>query len=263
MAARGDGSHVERTYRERMRAVDLVSFGVKIEQTDLYILAESDLTDEAMRAAATARRTVEAWIERNPAFGASLEPVLCPADAPRIIREMCAAAQVAVVGPMAAVAGAIAERVARDLAPQSPNVIVENGGDAYLMGDRERTVAIFAGPSPLSNRLGLVVPADSQPLAVCTSSGTVGPSLSFGKADAAAIVAENAALADAVATATANRIKQPEDIAEAVEWAAHIQGVLHVLAVAGDQMAAWGELQIRRLAVSNVGGEADGVPRGQ
>jgi ApbE superfamily uncharacterized protein (UPF0280 family) len=247
MAARDSGDYVERTYRQQMRAAELVSFGVKVEQTDLYILAERDLTDEARRSAATARRTVEAWIEHHPAFSRSLEPVSCPADAPRIIREMCAGARAAGVGPMAAVAGAIAERVARDLAPQSPNVIVENGGDAYLMGDRERTVAIFAGASPLSNRLGLVVPADRQPLSVCTSSGTVGPSRSFGKADAAVIAAANAALADAVATATANRVKQPEDIAGAVEWAAHIEGVVHVLAIMGSEMAAWGELELARL----------------
>jgi len=239
--------YVERTYRERLRADDLVAFEVRIEQTDLYILAERDLTDEATRSAQTARRTIEAWIEQNPDFLTSLVPLPCPADAPRIIREMCAAGRAAGVGPMAAVAGAIAERVARDLAPQSPNVVVENGGDAFLMGDHDRTVSIFAGRPPLSHRIGLVIPAATQPVSVCTSSGTVGPSLSFGKADAAVIVAENAALADTVATGTANRIKQPGDIAAAVEWAAALKGILHVIAVMGDQMGASGQLDLVRL----------------
>jgi len=225
-----------------MGAADLTAFSVKVQQTDLRILAERDLTEEAARSARIARRTVEAWIESNPQFGPSLVPVDCPADAPRIIREMCAAAKAAGVGPMAAVAGAIAERVARDLAPLSPNVIVENGGDVYVVGDRERTALIFAGPSPLSNRLGLVIPAERQPLSVCTSSGTVGPSLSFGKADAAVIVAGNGALADAVASAVGNRVQTAEDLEAAVEVGAAIPGVMHVVAIIGDRMAAWGEL---------------------
>jgi len=260
---RSDGEHVERTYRERMQAPGLTAFSVVIEQTDLQILAERDLTEEATRSARIARRTVEAWIESSPEFASSLVPLPCPADAPRLIREMCAGARAAGVGPMAAVAGAIAERVARDLAPLSPNVIVENGGDTFIMGDQERIVSIFAGHSPLSDRLGLVIPAARQPLSVCTSSGTVGPSLSFGRADAAVIAAPNAALADAVATAVGNRVTAPEELASAVEWASGLAGLIHVVAIMGEGMAAWGELEIRKLAPPNRGGEADGVPRGQ
>lgn len=149
---------------------------------------------------------------------------------------------------MAAVAGAIAESVARELAPFSPNVIVENGGDIFIMGTRGRLAGIFAGSSPLSNRFGVPVPAGRQPLAVCTSSGTVGPSVSLGQADAVVVAAPSGALADAVATATANRIKTHDDLSAAVEFAAGIDGVLHVVAIVGDQMATWGGLSLRRLA---------------
>ena len=247
MTARANREYVERAYRDRMGAADLTPFSVKVQQTDLRILAERDLTEEATRSARIARRTVEAWIESDPHFATSLAPVRCPVDAPRIIREMCAAGQAAGVGPMAAVAGAIAERVARDLAPLSANVIVENGGDIYIMGDRQRTALIFAGGSPLSNRVGLVIPADRQPLAVCTSSATVGPSLSLGKADAAVIVAANGALADAVATGVGNRVQAPESLGPAVEWATDIEGIIHVVAIMGEQMAAWGDLPFTRL----------------
>lgn len=148
---------------------------------------------------------------------------------------------------MAAVAGAIAEHVARTLHPLSRNVIVENGGDTYVMGTRKRVAGIFAGESPLTNRFGLLIPPEKQPLAVCTSAGTVGPSRSFGQADAAVIAAASGALADAVATATANRVRTPADLSSAVEFASAIEGVLHVVAIAGDEMATWGSLSLRRL----------------
>jgi ApbE superfamily uncharacterized protein (UPF0280 family) len=230
-----------------MEAAGLVAFTVVVQQTDLRVLAERELTREATESARIARRTVEAWIERDPAFGASLAPVDCPADAPRLIREMCAAARAAGVGPMAAVAGAIAQRVAEDLSPLSGNVIVENGGDTYLMGDQDRLVAIFAGRSPLSNRVALRIPGTRLPLSVCTSSGTVGPSLSFGRADAAVIVARSGALADAAASGVGNRVNAPTDVGGAVEWATGVPGLTHVVAIMGEQMAAWGELELVKL----------------
>ncbi|MGQ9730298.1 MAG: UPF0280 family protein [Candidatus Zipacnadales bacterium] len=241
------GPYMDRTYRRMMGADDLTAFSVVIEQTDLFILAERDLTFEATRAARDARATIEGWIERVPEFGNALTPLPCPADAPALVRQMTAAGKAAGVGPMAAVAGAIAEAVARALGPKSTNIIIENGGDIFIMGNRERRVALFAGPSPLTNRLALVIPGSRQPLAVCTSSGTVGPSLSFGRADAAVIVAEDGALADAVATATGNRIHRPKDLASAVEWAAAVPGILHVIAILGEHMATWGELQLQPL----------------
>jgi len=239
--------YLDRTYRDRMQAPDLVGFRVQIRETDLYVLAQRDLTEEATRAARRARTTIEAWIESDPDFAATLTPLPCPPDAPRLIREMSAAAEAAGVGPMAAVAGAIAETVARALAPRSPEIIVENGGDTYLMGNRERVAAIFAGRSPLSNRIGLVIPPGRLPLAVCTSSATVGPSLSFGHADAAAVVAGSGALADAAASAVGNRVHTPDDLPAAVELGLAIPGVIHVVTIMGDRMAAGGGLALRRL----------------
>ncbi len=230
-----------------MGADDMVGFSVALETTDLFILAERDLTSEATEAAAKARRTVELWIGRVPEFASALAPLPCPVDAPRMIRAMSAAGEAAQVGPMAAVAGAVAESVARDLSELSPNVIVENGGDTFIVGTQDRTVAIFAAKSPLSNRIGLTIPAARQPLAICTSSGTVGHSLSLGKADALVIIGEDAALADAVATAAANRASSPADLAEAVKWASAIEGIQHVVAIIGDQMAAWGDYELKRL----------------
>jgi ApbE superfamily uncharacterized protein (UPF0280 family) len=126
-------------------------------------------------------------------------------------------------------------------------VIVENGGDIFLYTTRPRVAAIYAGASPLSGKLGIRVSRLSQPLGLCTSSGTVGPSLSFGKADAAMVLAESAALADAAATALGNRVKAGPDIEPALEFLKGIRGILGAAAIVGEQLGAWGEVEFVRV----------------
>jgi uncharacterized protein len=164
--------------------------------------------------------------------------------APEIVREMLFASRKAAVGPMAAVAGAIAEFVGRDLSGHSHEVIVENGGDIYAKCNEELHVGIFAGLSPLSNKLTLRISPDQMPVGICTSSGTVGPSLSFGQADAVCVISKSAALADAAASQIGNRIKRKTDIQPAVEIGSQIPGVLGILAVVGDHMGAWGKIEL-------------------
>lgn len=159
---------------------------------------------------------------------------------------MLDASAVAGTGPMAAVAGAIAQAVGKALLPRSRNVTVENGGDVFLAGTHMRVVAIVAGKSPLSGRLGIRIRPEAG-MGICTSSGTYGHSLSFGKADAAVVCAPNAALADAAATMLGNRCKKAEDLGDAVEWAAGLPGVTGAAAVLGDAFAAAGALELTAL----------------
>ncbi|MDP2401680.1 MAG: UPF0280 family protein, partial [Actinomycetota bacterium] len=166
-----------------------------------------------------------------------------PEMAPEIVRRMSQAARAARVGPMAAVAGAIAESVARGLSERSPEVIVENGGDVYLMGSTDRIVALWAGEEGV-NGIGIQVPGGLMPVAVCTSSGTIGHSTSFGRADAVTVLARNAALADAVATALANQVREPEDIDRAIEAARGVMGVLGVLVTVKGSLGAWGNVRL-------------------
>jgi len=149
---------------------------------------------------------------------------------------------------MAAVAGTVAEHVGRALRAHSREVLVENGGDLYLDVSAEVVVGLFAGPSPFSGHLGLRVRAKDTPLAVCTSSASVGPSLSFGVADAAVAVGHPAAVADAVATALGNRIQGPGDLEAAVQWATSVCGIRGAVAVLGDRLAAAGEIEFTRVA---------------
>ena len=225
----------------------LTSFRVVVGESDLWIGADEDLSGEALSALREARRQLAGYIRRDPGFLRALAPYPVPEDAPALIRRMAEAGGVAGVGPMAAVAGAIAEYVGRRLMELSGEVIVENGGDIFLSLSRRRRVGISAGSSPLSGRLALELGPDEMPCSVCTSSGTVGHSLSFGRADAAVVYAEGGALADAVATALGNRIRGREDMRDALEWATCVDGVRGVLVILGDSLGVSGELRLVKI----------------
>ncbi|MEN6547971.1 MAG: UPF0280 family protein [Armatimonadia bacterium] len=232
-----------RTYRETVQHQDLVCFRVCLAETDLHISAARDLSAEALAAVKAARGEVQGEIVRNRAFLTSLEPLSAPADATPLVKRMCETTAAAGVGPMAAVAGVVAEYVGDALLQHSAQVIVENGGDIFLSTKAERIVSVHAGSSSLSGRVGLRIPPGSR-LGICTSSATVGHSLSLGKADAGLIIAADAALADAVATAFTNRIKSPATIQEALDWARTVPGVLQALGIIGGTMGVWGEFEL-------------------
>lgn len=236
----------EREYREEAAPEGLVSFQVTVEQTDLWIAAGKDLSGLARRSVQKHRTALEEYISGHPDFPGSLTPLKIDTDVGGIVREMMEAGIRVNIGPMSAVAGAIAEAVARDLVPRSSTVIVENGGDLYMVGDEDRVISVWAGTSSLTGKLGMkVCPGDG--LAVCTSSGTVGPSLSFGKADAAVVLSASGALADAAATDLGNRVRAREDIEQALEHTAAIGGILGALVVMGDAMGAVGELELVKI----------------
>jgi len=226
----------------------LHSYTVSQGESDLYIATETDLSTMADDVLRSQRAVIAGYIRTNPGFAVSLQPIACPDGAPPIIRDMCLAARASGVGPMAAVAGAVAEYVGRELGRFSNEVIVENGGDIYLQGKGSRTIAIYAGSSPLSGRVGIELDLRGRAAGVCTSSGTVGPSLSFGKADAAVALAASATLADAAATALGNIVKSSDDIETGLELAGKIAGVSGAVIIVGDRIGAWGDVKLARLA---------------
>ncbi|HOG00420.1 MAG TPA: UPF0280 family protein [Clostridia bacterium] len=235
-----------RAYRALHHAADLAYFRVTLLESDLHIGAFCPLRGQALSALAQARTEVEAAIRANPAFLTSLEPVPPRGGEAPLVRAMLKAAKRAGVGPMAAVAGAIAGAVGRALLAHSSEVIVENGGDLFLCGVRERVVAVFAGDSPLSGKLGVRL-RPGKGLGVCTSSGTFGHSLSLGRADAALVVSPDPALADAAATRLGNAIQSENDIAPALEDVLRVPGVIGALAVAGGKVGAKGEIELTAL----------------
>lgn len=240
-------SYEPRTYRRMVEPGGLVTFEVTVRETDLQIAAITDLSGPARALVERARRELEGYIAAHPRFAESYVPFAVESDAPSIVRDMAQAARIANVGPMAAVAGAIAEYVARGLVNESPEIIVENGGDVYLMGARERLLALWAGEAG-ARGVGIAVSPDMLPLAVCTSSGRIGHSTSFGSADAVTVLARDAALADAVATALANRVHGPDDVERALEAAGGIDGVAGVVVTIDGHVGVRGDVHLVPIA---------------
>ncbi|HOG15979.1 MAG TPA: UPF0280 family protein [Syntrophales bacterium] len=236
----------EKTYRNMVSGEDLLFYEVNVRETELLIRSDVLLRDEALAAVHSFRGHIEAYIDRHPDFLTSLAPLPEDDFSPAIVRAMLGAGKEAGVGPMAAVAGAIAEFVGRKLEGLCRDVIIENGGDIFLKSRRERRVGIFAGDSPLSERIALKIPPAGKAIGICTSSGTVGHSLSFGKADAVCVLSGSATLSDAAATAVGNVVKRRADIVRGIERARQIPGVQGILIIVGDQMGLWGEMEIVR-----------------
>lgn len=215
-------------------------------QTDVLIKADSLKAIEVVKCSILRNRSaLERYLARNPFFELSLEPVEIEEDAPRVVRLMAEAASLVGVGPMAAVAGALAQLAVEEaVAAGAKNVLVDNGGDVFIHGDQSYVVAIHAGTSPLSNKLALEIPPEKLPIAVCTSSATVGPSLSFGEADAATVLASSGALADAAATAVCNQTRGKPELAvrAGLERARKIPGVKAALVIYGAYLGNWGDL---------------------
>ena len=236
-----------RTYRQWIRSPDLVTFSVVMEETDLLVSAGSDLSSQALEIVQRLRLALKDYIGKHPSFVSTLEPMLVEDDAPSLVRDMALAARAAGVGPMAAVAGAIAEAVGTRLLGYSDEVIVENGGDIFLKSSRRRLVGIYAGESRLTGKIAFQIEPEDTPLGVCTSSGTVGHSLSFGLADAATVFSSSTALADAAATAIGNLIRSAGDIPKAIEFARQVPQLRGVAIVKGDVLGLWGDVRIASL----------------
>lgn len=189
------------------------------------------------------RDELDAYIRANPTFQGAVVPLPCPDGAPEIVRAMVAAGACTGVGPMASVAGAIAQRAAlAGLAAGADECIIDNGGDVFAVLTHPVVIGLYAGGDTVANRLSFRVSPRETPLALCSSSGRMGHSFSMGACDLATVVARDAALADAAATAAANRVRSVEDVAEALEWCASLGGVDGALISQAEQIGVVGRL---------------------
>ncbi len=164
-------------------------------------------------------------------------------EMPEIVRRMIEATEQFKIGPMAAVAGTLAELAVEAMRDAGATyAMVDNGGDIALLSDREVLVDIYAGASPFSHKIALRLAPSPSLQAVCTSSGTVGHSISFGIADAATVVGASAALADAAATALGNAVTDAHEITAAFRAISHAAGITGALVIHNDVLATWGHL---------------------
>jgi hypothetical protein len=237
----------ERFYRRISKPSELACYEVQYKETDVFCCTESDLSSFIKERVLFYRNQLEEYIRIRPSFQDSLLPIKDDRFAPAIVSEMIRACTLVGVGPMATVAGAIAEFVGRDIMPLTGDFIIENGGDIYLRTSAERTIQIHAGSSPFSERIGIRLQPAPDARGVCTSSGTVGHSLSLGKTDAVCVVGSSSLFADGLATYLGNIVKKKDDIAAAVEKGQRFPGITGILIILGDQLGAWGDLDIAEL----------------
>ena len=234
-------------YRKGVHPKDLISFRVLIKETDLMVSSSKDLRKQIRDSVYHYRRQLEDYIKSKPNFLSTLLPYPEDPFAPEIIREMISATRIFDVGPMAAVAGTIAQLVGRDLLQYTEDVIVENGGDIFLKTEKPVTVSIFAGSSKLSDKLGIVIYPEQMPTGICTSSATVGHSLSLGAADSVCIVANKASIADAAATALGNRITNQFKLKREIESMRESKDIKGGVVIIGKTMASWGEIELTNI----------------
>lgn len=228
-----------------MKVEDLHLTHIVDKETDLQILTNKRLDKDFIKERIRAYRfDIENYISKDRRFLTALKPIEVELNAPLIVKEMNAAAKKANVGPMATVAGAIAQFLGKDLLKKGyPEVMIENGGDIFLGTRKIRKIGIYAGKSKLWRGLSLKIKPKDTPLGICTSSGTIGHSLSFGLADSVVILSKSALLADAVATATGNLVKRKDDLHPALDFARAIKGIYGVVIILKNSLITWGKVE--------------------
>lgn len=234
-----------RFYRDWVKPDDLCVTKVAVKETDLQILTDKPADmDFVKQRIIFYRGQIEDYISKDNRFLTNLKPIAVELGAPRIVKQMCAASKKANVGPMAAVAGAIAHNLGRDLLRAGfGEVIIENGGDIFLKVKKYRKVGIYPGKSALLRNLKLNISPQDTPLGICTSSATLGHSLSFGCADSVIVLSKNTALADAAATAVCNCTRSKNNLKECLDFASSIRGVIGAVIILNNDFAVIGRVE--------------------
>ena len=237
----------ERTYRRASRPGDLFCYEVVYKETDLFCCTSTDVKPFIEERTLFYRNQLESYIRLRPEFARSLVPIAPDPVAPGIAAEMIEASRRVGVGPMACVAGAVAEFIGRDVNPLVDEYIIENGGDICLRTRRGRTVVVYAGESPYSGRIGISLKAREQAYGVCTSSATVGPSLSLGVADAVCVISGSALFSDGLATRLGNLVRGEADIEPALDAGSAYPEVAGVLIVLGKKLGVRGDVELTKV----------------
>lgn len=234
-----------RFYRDWVKAKDLYLTRLAVKETGLQILADKPLDKNfALERIRLYRQDIENYIAKDRRFLTALKPLTVELKAPAIVREMSKVAKLANVGPMAAVAGAVAQFLGKDLLRRGyKEVIIENGGDIFLKTKKTRLIGIYTGKSKRWAGLKLKIKAVDTPIGICTSSGTVGHSLSFGCADSVVVLSKNASLADAVATAMGNLVQSKKNLQKALDFSRAIKGILAVVIILKNNLVSWGKIE--------------------
>ena len=238
-------SETFRAYRTTYAHHEEHMFQVVVEQTDLCIICHRDLREPVFDHVHALRGQIMAYAQLHPAFLTSLTPLPLEAEGSALITSMLEAGAAMQVGPMAGVAGAIAQNVADTFGPECGDILVENGGDIFIRSSIPRTIGLLPDPNH-EMTLGLSLKPEDFPCAVCASSASIGHSLSLGKGDLVVTRARSGALADAAATRLCNELKTRKDLRKVLGLADafRTKGLLGVLAQCEGQIGIRGEMEL-------------------
>jgi hypothetical protein len=229
-----------------------IPFGVKYQMADLWISVEKNefrenIVEAAKKELVRLYKELESYIKHKPEFKDSLVPLPHDENSPAMIQSMYNASELAGLGPMATVAGCFAENMGEFLMENFglQQVLVENGGDIYSVFTRSLKIAVHAGKNTLSGKVGIEIPPGDSPMGICTSSGLIGPSLNFGKADAVMIACKNTLLADAYATAFSNMVKIEDDVDRVIEEINKVDNVLSAIIIKDARVGVIGKYKLK------------------
>lgn len=220
---------------------------IDIDQT--HIRLKSDLDNKNLKQYIyKIRQELKRYISRNPDFSLSLEPLKYNGEnLSEIVLKMYKSSSKADVGPMACVAGTISEMSLDFLIDNgSTYSIVENGGDIALINDRKVLCGIYSNNEILGNNIAFKIKPRKHPLGICTSSGKIGHSISFGSSDSVTVISKSPSIADGLATRIANDVNghdSEDKVSNALECGENYKELFDgVLIISGENVGTIGRL---------------------
>ncbi len=238
----------DRFYRRWHSIKSGTAYEVRFRQTNLWVRSSRNFSREVLNTVVEIHRTLTLYASKNPAFFPSLKPLPRDPLAPPVVKRMLQVAQETGVGPMASVAGLIAELVGKRLMELDPDseIVVENGGDCFIFSDRSVVVEILPGYRKAIEKpsLRISVEPEYMPVSLCTSSSKIGHSLSFGAASAVTVLSEDGAFADAAATSICNQLKSQKQLEELLEIWGKKEKIQGLVAIVNDCIGFMGNVKL-------------------
>ncbi|MFP4456478.1 MAG: UPF0280 family protein [Clostridia bacterium] len=228
-----------------MRANNLNKYHISLDESDLIIFTKKIDVQKVRKYLQKCRQEIIDAIKLNNDFLTSFEPIRMDNKFSKIAKDMISATNHYEVGPMAAVAGAVALYLGRYIKKANQEVIIENGGDLYIYTTSKRFINLYTEDNIYKDRLNIEINPTGTELSICTSSRKLGHSQSLGNSDAVVIKADNAIYADAGATAYANKVKTKIDIERVLLEAKEDKYIKGIIIIIDGYLGAWGDIKLR------------------
>jgi ApbE superfamily uncharacterized protein (UPF0280 family) len=232
------------SYRILVDSRSKFSWKVKYKYSDLLIVSDKDISLRILPVLFDFYTIIEKFSESHPSFTKTFNPYIPDNDFPNIIKKMCDESAVFNVGPMASVAGAVCEYLASELARDNPYLAIENGGDIYIKSSKDITAGLFVKNRYFKDNLKIKIRKKILPCGIASSSGTLGHSLSLGKADLASAVCRSAILADSAATAACNMINTKDDIEKVINHFKDFKEIEGLVLIKDDKIGLYGNIEL-------------------